>query len=127
MKKKERLKMSRVCFNEFLQHLMDKRITVDDVNNFIAMWVKCVEREGKEAEFSFSYCVMNPKNDYEVTDSAHIVYALKDTILISIEDLKEHINKEEDDFINWSLVREESDFYEITTQSEIDDNINGNC
>ena len=75
--------------------------SIADICEVIEKWVSENHEEEKEVQFVGSFIVMDPEKDFEVIDSRIFAYGFKDILQIALDGLKEAVNDEEEDFVNW--------------------------
>lgn len=58
-----------------------------------------IKKHEGNAQFIASFCTFDKKN--EIIEDRIFAFGVKDCLSIAVKDLKEHLNNEKEDFVNW--------------------------
>jgi aminoglycoside N3'-acetyltransferase len=73
-----------------------KKTTFDDIIKVIDKWVT---DNGNDVIFHASFASFD--KDYNVKDDIMFAYGPKEVLQIDLEGMKEEVDKEKEDFVNW--------------------------
>ena len=80
---------------------MKKKESIDYLVDCIDKWVKENEKQGRITEFFGSFWIINPEKEFDVEEDRVIAYGLKETLIMSIEEMAKMMIDEKDEFVNW--------------------------